>query len=150
MKTDRQRKIDAFKRATPEQRRAFELAQLTAKKMNAAFAEEELAGRNEPARILQVLAKTVEQARQSGGPQQRFMAIAGAIAQLEGAVRRADDSGQKKLGGCLRMFAIELRAIVFQPVKIINERPRKRRQLPLPRHRKRKRRARAQGHASAA
>jgi hypothetical protein len=148
LKTEHQKKIESFKRATPEQQRAFELVKLMAKTMNEAAEKERLAGHKEAAKIIQVLAKAVEQARQSGGPQQRFMAIAGAIAQLEGGARRADDSSQTKLGGSLRMFAMELRAIVLQPVKIINERPRKRRQLPLPRHRKR--RASAQGHASAA
>jgi hypothetical protein len=139
MKTDRQKKIDAFKRATPEQQRAFELVRSTAETMNAKAADERLAGREEAARVIQALAKAVESAWQRGSGQRRLMAIAEVIAHLEGSARRAEESGHKKLGGCLKMFAMELRAIVAEPVKIVNERPRKRRTLPLPRQGNRKR-----------
>jgi hypothetical protein len=138
MKTDLKQEIDPFRRATTEQQQAFELVRLTAKAMNASAEDARLAGDAETARVLQDLAKALERAQKKGGPQQRFIAIAEVIARLEGSARRADESGHKKLGGCMKMFAMKLRATVAGPVKIINERPRKRRQLPLPRHRKRR------------
>ena len=149
MKTERQKKIDSFNRATPEQQRAFELVGLTAKAMNASSLEQRLAGREEAAKVIQVLAKALERAWQSGSGQHRLMAVSGVIAQLEGSARRAEESGHKKLGGCLKMFALEVRAIVAEPVKIINERPRKRRQLPLPRPGKRRQRKAAPGRETA-
>jgi len=139
MKTDRQKKIDAFKRATPEQQRAFELVRLTAETMSAKAADERLAGREEAARVIQVMAKAVESAWQRGSGQRRLMAIAEVIALLEGSARREDESGHKKLGACMKMFAMELRGIVAEPIRIVNERPRKRRTLPLPRQGNRKR-----------
>jgi hypothetical protein len=138
MNPDRKQKNDPFRRATPEQQQALELVGLTVKAMNECAAGERRKGGRETAGVMQALAGTLEKARQTGGPQQRFIAIAEAIACTEGTAQRADASGDKKLGGYLNKFAMQLRANVAESVKVINEKPRKRRQLPLPRHSKRK------------
>jgi hypothetical protein len=148
-------KYNPLRLATIEQQRAIELVKLTAQAMKASAVDQRQAAHDEAARVIQALAKALERACQNGGLQQRFVAIAIVIAQLEGTAQRAQESGHKKLGGCMALFALELRANVAVPVKMTNERPRKRRQLPLPKAghgqqaKKLQRRARAKARQSA-
>jgi hypothetical protein len=149
MNTDRKPEIDPFKRATTEQQRAFALVRLTAKAMKDVAAKEGQAGDGEAASAIQVPAKALERALQRGGPQQRLVAVAEVMAHLEGRAQRETASGHKKLGGYLATFAMNLRANVAEPVKIMRETRRKRRQLPLPRVAKRRQKKEAQALARA-